>query len=93
MRKTLLTAALFLGLTGSLTLQAQSNAPIDYTPIAPDDVDLQLSTLRADGSLDISKLDLGNIDLGAIAGNLGGMLENSPLGGIAEGLGGLFGKK
>ena len=35
----------------------------------------------ADGSLDISKLDLGNIDLGAIAGNLGGML------------GGLFGKK
>ena len=38
----------------------------------------------ADGSLDISKLDLGNIDLGAIAGNLGGMLG---------GLGGLFGKK
>ena len=38
----------------------------------------------ADGSLDISKLDLGNIDLGAIAGNLGGM---------PGGLGGLFGKK
>ena len=52
MRKTLLTATLFLGLTGSLTLQAQSNAPIDYTPIAPDNIDLQLSTLRADGSLD-----------------------------------------
>ena len=47
----------------------------------------------ADGSLDISKLDLGNIDLGAIAGNLGGMLENSPLGDIAGGLSGVFGKK
>ena len=47
----------------------------------------------ADGSLDISKLDLGNIDLGAIAGNLGGMLENSPLGDIAGGLSGIFGKK
>ena len=42
----------------------------------------------ADGSLDLSGLDLGGI-----AGNLGGMLENSPLGGIANGLGGLFGKK
>ncbi len=42
----------------------------------------------ADGSL-----DLGGIDLGSIAGNLGGMLENSPLGGIADSLGGLFGKK
>ena len=38
----------------------------------------------ADGSLDISKFDLGSIDLGAIAGNLGGMLG---------GLGGLFGKR
>ena len=47
----------------------------------------------ADGSLDISKLDLGNIDLGAIAGSLGGMLENSPLGDIAGGLSGIFGKK
>ena len=42
----------------------------------------------ADGSL-----DLGGIDLGSIAGNLGGMLEISPLGGIADSLGGLFGKK
>ena len=42
----------------------------------------------ADGSL-----DLGGLDLGSIAGNLGGMLENSPLGGIADSLGGLFGKK
>lgn len=42
----------------------------------------------ADGSLDLS-----GIDLGGIAGNLGSMLENTPLGGIADGLGGLFGKK
>lgn len=42
----------------------------------------------ADGSL-----DLGGLDLGSIAGNLGGMLENGPLGGIADSLGGLFGKK
>lgn len=35
----------------------------------------------------------GSLDLGSIAGNLGGMLENSPLGGIADSLGGLFGKK
>ena len=42
----------------------------------------------ADGSL-----DLGDIDLGSIAGNLGGMLKISPLGGIADSLGGLFGKK
>ena len=47
----------------------------------------------ADGSLDLGGLDLSKLDLGAIAGNLGGLLENSPLGGIAEGLGGLFGKK
>lgn len=45
------------------------------------------------GSLDLGGLDLSKLDLGAIAGNLGGLLENSPLGGIAEGLGGLFGKK
>lgn len=38
-------------------------------------------------------LDLGNLDLGSIAENLGGVLENSPLSGIAKGLGGLFGKK
>ena len=38
-------------------------------------------------------LDLGNLDLGNIAENLGGVLENSPLSSIAEGLGGLFGKK
>ena len=38
-------------------------------------------------------LDLGNLDLGNIAENLGDVLENSPLSGIAEGLGGLFGKK
>ena len=47
----------------------------------------------ADGSLDLGGLDLSKLDLGAIAGNLGGLLENSPFGGIAEGLGGLFGKK
>lgn len=47
----------------------------------------------ADGSLDLSGIDLGGLDLGGIAGNLGSMLENTPLGGIADGLGGLFGKK
>ena len=47
----------------------------------------------ADGSLDLSKLDLGNLDLGGIAGNLGGLLENSPLGDIAGGLSGIFSKK
>ena len=47
----------------------------------------------ADGSLDLSCIDLGGLDLGGIAGNLGSMLENTPLGGIADGLGGLFGKK
>ena len=35
----------------------------------------------------------GSLDLGGLAGNLGGMLENSPLGGIADSLGSLFGKK
>ena len=40
----------------------------------------------ADGSLDLGGLDLGNLDLGGLLGNLGGVLENSPLGG-------LFGKK
>lgn len=49
----------------------------------------------ADGSLDLSSidlssLDLGALDLGALAGGLGGMLGNGPLGGI---VGGLFGKK
>ena len=38
------------------------------------------------------EIDLSNIDLGALGG-IGEMLGNSPLGGIAEGLGGLFGKK
>lgn len=47
----------------------------------------------ADGSLDLSGIDLGGLDLGGIAGNLGSMLESTPLGGIADGLGGLFGKK
>lgn len=44
----------------------------------------------ADGSLDLGSLDLGSLDLGSLAGGLGGMLENSPLGSI---VGGLFGKK
>ena len=44
----------------------------------------------ADGSLDLGSLDLSSLDLGSLAGGLGGMLENSPLGGI---VGGLFGKK
>lgn len=36
----------------------------------------------------------GGVDnLGDLAGNLGDMLENTPLGGIADSLGGLFGKK
>ncbi len=35
---------------------------------------------------------LGEGDLSALGG-LGNLLGNSPLGGIAEGLGGLFGKK
>ena len=40
-------------------------------------------------------LDLGAIteNLGGLTENLGDVLENSPLSGIAEGLGGLFGKK
>ena len=36
----------------------------------------------------------GGVDnLGDLAGNLGDMLEKTPLGGIADSLGGLFGKK
>ena len=42
--------------------------------------------------IDLSKIDLSKIDLSALGG-LGNLLGNSPLGGIAEGLGGLFGKK
>ena len=38
-------------------------------------------------------LDLGGHDLGGIAENIEGALENSPLGGIADTIGGLFGKK
>ena len=38
-------------------------------------------------------IDLGGLDLGNLAEGLGGALENSPLGGIADSLGGLFGKK
>lgn len=40
-------------------------------------------------------LDLGAIteNLGGLTENLGDVLENSPLSGIADGLGGLFGKK
>ena len=38
-------------------------------------------------------LDLGGLDLGGIAENIEGALENSPLGGIADTIGGLFGKK
>ena len=38
-------------------------------------------------------LVLGGLDLGNLAEGLGGMLENGPLGGIADSLGGLFGKK
>ena len=38
-------------------------------------------------------LDLGGLDLGNLAEGLGDALENSPLGGIADSLGGLFGKK
>lgn len=44
----------------------------------------------ADGSLDLGSLDLSSLDLGSLAGGLGGMLGNGPLGGI---VGGLFGKK
>ncbi len=46
----------------------------------------------ADGSIDLSNIDLSKIDLSALGG-IGDLLGNSPLGGIAEGLGGLFGKK
>ena len=38
-------------------------------------------------------LDLGGLDLGGIAENIEGALENSPLGGIADTIVGLFGKK
>ena len=38
-------------------------------------------------------LDLGGLDLGNITEGLGDALENSPLGGIADTIGGLFGKK
>ena len=41
---------------------------------------------------DLSQIDLSKIDLSALGG-LGDLLGNSPIGGIAEGLGGLFGKK
>lgn len=44
------------------------------------------------GDFDLSQIDLSKIDLSALGG-LGDILGNSPLGGIAEGLGGLFGKK
>ena len=44
------------------------------------------------GDFDLSQIDLSKIDLSALGG-LGNLLGNSPLGGIAEGLGGLFGKK
>ena len=47
----------------------------------------------ADGSIDLGNIDLSKLDLGSIVGNLGGMLENSPLGDIAGGLSGIFGKK
>ena len=47
----------------------------------------------ADGSIDLGNIDLSKLDLGGIVGNLGGMLENSPLGDIAGGLSGIFGKK
>ena len=43
---------------------------------------------------DLSKIVDGVKDtVGGGLGNLGEMLENSPLGGIADSLGGLFGKK
>lgn len=35
----------------------------------------------------------GGLDLGGIAENIEGALENSPLGGIADTIGGLFGEK
>lgn len=44
------------------------------------------------GDFDLSQIDLSKIDLSALGG-LGDLLGNFPLGGIAEGLGGLFGKK
>lgn len=44
------------------------------------------------GDFDLSQIDLSKIDLSALGG-LGNLLGNSPLGGIAESLGGLFGKK
>lgn len=44
------------------------------------------------GDFDLSQIDLSKIDLSALGG-LSDILGNSPLGGIAEGLGGLFGKK
>ena len=47
----------------------------------------------AAGSIDLGNIDLSKLDLGSIVGNLGGMLENSPLGDIAGGLSGIFGKK
>ncbi len=48
----------------------------------------------ADGGIDLSNIDLSKIDLSNIdLGGIGDLLGNSPLGGIAEGLGGLFGKR
>ena len=46
----------------------------------------------AAGELDLSDIDLSKIDLSKLGG-LGSLLGNSPLGGIAQGLGGLFGKR
>ena len=47
------------------------------------------------GNLDLGNLDLGGIDLSALGGlgGIGEALSDSPLGGIGNMLGGLFGRK
>lgn len=46
----------------------------------------------ADGGIDLSNIDLSKIDLSALGG-IGDLLGSSPIGGIVEGIGGLFGRK
>lgn len=46
----------------------------------------------AQGELDLSGLDLSQLDLSRLGG-IGDLLGGSPLGGIVQGIGGLFGRK
>ena len=60
----------------------------DLGDIDPSEIVDGIKSHIAEGGLDLGGLVLGNITEG-----LGDALENSPLGGIADTIGGLFGKK